>query len=312
MDSIGHKTEKELFAKLIKNNTIPHALLFSGPKKIGKKKVALEFIKSIFCTNRKEGWGFCNECYSCRNLEANTFPDFIFIKAEDDSKDIRIEQIRDLQDKFALTSFGGNYKVAVVDDAHLMNQHTQNSFLKLLEEPKGRTIMILISDRPDMLLPTIRSRMQNIKFSILPKKEIEDCLVGLSSEADTAKEIATISSGQIGKAIDYHNNPEKKEQFDAVIKDLLGLMHSNLGKRFTYSKDNSEDYENLIEMLEVWERYFRKEMLIKIMKPTESKLDQYSAEKIKGIVKKISQAKSLLENTNSNKKLVFDSLMMEL
>ncbi|MDD4409205.1 MAG: DNA polymerase III subunit [Candidatus Pacebacteria bacterium] len=312
MNSIGHKTEKGLLAKLIRNDTVPHAFLFSGPKKIGKKRVALEFIKSISCTNSGNDWGFCDNCYSCRNLESNTFPDFIFIKPEEDSKDIKIEQIRDMQERFTLTSFGGNYKMVVVDDAHLMNQHTQNSFLKFLEEPRGKTIIILVSDRPDMLLPTIRSRVQNIKFSILPKKEIENHLLSLGEEAEKAKEIAAISSGQIGKAVEYHENPERKEWFDSAIKDLNMLMRANLGKKFAYSKENSENYESLVEMFEVWERYFRKELLIKIMKPSESRLEKYSILKVKGILKKISQSKNLIESTNSNKKLVLDGLMMEL
>lgn len=312
MASIGHKKEKELLGKFIKSKKIPHALLFSGPKKIGKKRVAIEFLKSIFCTNKSSDWGFCDNCYSCRNVESNTLPDYVFISPEDESKEIKIEQVRDLQEKFALTSFSGNYKVVIVDDAHLMNQHTQNSFLKTLEEPKGRTVIVLISDRPDMLLPTIRSRVQSLKFSILPKKEIEDYLISLGDSEMDLREIAAISSGQIGKAIDYYNNVEKKNWFDKVLTDLNGLMFSGLSKKFAYSKENSENYTELLEILEIWERYFRKELLIKIIKPTESKLDKYSVLKLKSIVKKINQSRGLLENTNSNKKLVLDGLMLEL
>lgn len=312
MQTVGHEKEKEILTKFIKSEKIPHALLFSGPKKIGKKQVALEFFKMIFCSNKGKDWGFCNECYACRNLEANTFPDYVFIAPEEDSKEIKIEQIRDLQEKFSLTSFGGNYKVAIVDDAHLMNQHTQNSFLKTLEEPKGRTILILVSDRPDMLLPTIRSRVQNLKFSILAKKEIEDHLISLGGKEKELKEIAAISSGQIGKAIDYYKDPEKKKWFDKVLVDLNGLISSGLSKKFAYSKDNSENYMEALEILEIWERFFRKELLIKIMKPNESSIEKYSVLKLKSIVKKIEQARGLLENTNSNKKLVLDGLMMEL
>jgi DNA polymerase-3 subunit delta' len=312
MESIGHKKEKELLGHLIESGNIPHALLFSGPKKIGKKKVAIEFIKSIFCSNREKGWGFCSDCYSCRNIETNSIPDFSLIAPEEDSKEIKIEQIRDLQEKFCLTSFGGGYKAGIINNAHLMNQHAQNSFLKTLEEPKGKTILILITDRPDSLLPTIFSRVQSLKFSILPKAEIEKHLTSLGATEEKARDISAISSGQIGKAIDYFTIPEKKEWFEKIIKDLAELKTAKLSKKFAYSKENSENYEEMIELLEIWERYFRKELLLKIIKPSDSQQVKYNLQKLKGIVKKIGQSKYLIENTNSSKKLVFDELMMEI
>ncbi|MDD5639628.1 MAG: hypothetical protein PHR47_02380 [Candidatus Pacebacteria bacterium] len=312
MESIGHKKEKELLNRLIENNNIPHAILFSGPKKIGKKKIAVEFIKSIFCSNKPNGWGFCSECYSCRNIDSNTIPDFSLIEPREDSKEIKIEQIRELQEKFCLTSFSGGYKAGIIDDAHLMNHHAQNSFLKTLEEPKGKTILILITDRPDSLLPTINSRVQNMKFSILPKKEIEDYLIFLGASEEKAKNISSISSGQIGKAIDYLMVPEKKEWFEKVIVDLMNLKASKLSKKFAYSKENSENYEEIIEMLEIWERYFRKELLARIIKPEENQQSKYNLQRLKNIVKKIGQSKYLIENTNSSKKLILDELVMEL
>ncbi|MCK9578336.1 hypothetical protein M0R01_02475 [bacterium] len=309
MESIGHKKEKELLGRLIKSDRIPHAILFSGPQKIGKKKVAIEFVKSIFCNNREKGWGFCSECYSCRNIDSNSIPDFNLITTEEDSKEIKIEQIKNLQDKFSLTSFSGGYKAGIIDNAHLMNIHAQNSFLKTLEEPKGKTIIILVTDRPDSLLPTIFSRVQNIKFSILPKDEIEKHLKVLGASEKESKEISAISSGQIGKAIDYYAIPEKKEWFDQIMLDINILKTANLGKRFQYSKEKSENYEELIEILEAWERYFRKELILRIIKPDNK---EYSAQRLKSIIKKIEKSKYLIENTNSSKKLVLDELMMEL
>jgi DNA polymerase-3 subunit delta' len=309
MDTVGHKTEKEILMKLARNGTIPHAFLFSGPKRIGKKSVALEFIKHISCSNKGEGWKSCNACYNCRNIDGNTFPDLVMVVPEDDSKDIKIEQMRDLQERFSLTSFGGGYKVAIIDDAHLMNTHTQNSFLKMLEEPRGRTIMILVTDKPDTLLPTIRSRVQELRFSILPKGEIEKYLISLGAPEEEAREISAISSGQIGKAVEYYTDKEKKKHFDDSIKELQEMMRSNLGKRFAYSKEKSDDLESLLEMLEIWERYFRKEMIIKVIKPS---AEGKTVRELKEIVKKIDRSRDLLENTNSSKRLVLDSLMAEL
>ena len=78
--TIGHKKQKEVLERLAKGKNIPHALLFSGIEKVGKKKVAIEFIKSIFCEKEK---GFCNECYSCRSIDSSSFPDLSIIEAKD-------------------------------------------------------------------------------------------------------------------------------------------------------------------------------------------------------------------------------------
>ncbi|HNY36310.1 MAG TPA: DNA polymerase III subunit [Candidatus Pacearchaeota archaeon] len=304
--TIGHKKQKEVLERLAKGKNIPHALLFSGIEKIGKKKVAIEFIKSIFCEKEK---GFCGECYSCRSIDSASFPDLSIIEAKD--RNIEIEEVRDLQNRLSLKSYNNSLKVGIIDDAHLMRKDAQNALLKVLEEPKGDTLLILITSYPQMLLPTVRSRLEEIKFSVIPRKEIEDYLVSLGADIEKTKEIALISSGQVGKAIEFLNDEDKLKFFNKAIKDIISLAHSEMYKRFDFAKEFKENQDEIVNVLDIWERFMRREILLKVY-GNKGSLENYSLKRIKEIIDELEKTKYLIENTNVNKKLALENLLITL
>jgi DNA polymerase-3 subunit delta' len=304
--TIGHKKQKEVLERLAKGKNIPHALLFSGIEKIGKKKVAVEFIKSIFCEKEK---GFCGECYSCRSIDSSSFPDLSIIEAKD--RNIEIEEVRDLQNRLSLKSYNNSLKIGIIDDAHLMRKDAQNALLKVLEEPKGDTLLILITSYPQMLLPTVRSRLEEIKFSIVSRKEIEDYLISLGAKEEKAKEIALISSGQIGKAIEFFNDEDKLNFFNKAVKDIVSLARSEMYKRFDFAKEFKENQDEIVNVLDVWERFMRREILLKVY-GNKGSLENYSLKKTKEVIDELEKTKYLIENTNVNKKLALENLLITL
>jgi DNA polymerase-3 subunit delta' len=304
--TIGHKKQKEVLERLAKSKNIPHALLFSGVEKIGKKRVAVEFIKSIFCEKEK---GFCNECYSCKSIDSSSFPDLSIIEAKD--RNIEIEEVRDLQNRLSLKSYNNSLKVGIIDDAHLMRKDAQNALLKVLEEPKGDTLLILITSYPQMLLPTVRSRLEEIKFSVVSRKEIEDHLISLGADQEKAKEIALISSGQIGKAIEFFNDEDKLKFFNKAVKDIVLLVRSEMYKRFDFAKEFKENQDEIVSVLDVWERFMRREILLKVY-GSKGSLENYSLKKIKEVIDELEKTKYLIENTNVNKKLALENLLITL
>jgi DNA polymerase-3 subunit delta' len=303
---IGHIKQKEVLEKIAKSKNIPHAILFSGVEKIGKKQVALDFIKSIFCEQKK---GCCNECYSCRTIDSSNFPDLSIIEPKD--RNIEIEEVRDLQNRLSLKSYNNSIKVGIIDDAHLLRKDAQNALLKTLEEPKGDTLLIVITSYPQMLLPTIRSRLEEIKFSVVSRKEIENHLVSLGSDIEKAKEIALISSGQIGKAIEFYNDEEKLKFFNKAVKDIVSLAHSEMYKRFDFAKEFKENQDEIVSVLDIWERFFRREILMKVY-GNKGSLENYSLRKTKEVMDELEKAKYLIENTNVNKKLALENLLITL
>lgn len=195
---------RQFLKKAAELGRIPHALLFYGHDAEEKMSAALEFVKLVNGPAALEG----------------VRPDLIIIEPAED-KEIKIAQIRELHSKLSLKSYSAPFKAAIIKQAHYLNQEAQSAFLKLLEEPKGDTIFILITEYPEMLLPTILSRVERLRF-YSPNKQL--CL---------------------------------KEDADKI----LNISKSDLGKRFQYAKELADDPQNLKKTLEIWLGYFREVLL---------------------------------------------------
>ena len=122
----------EALKKAIEKDRLPHALLFQGPAGSGQRKAATELSKAIFCENKK-GLESCETCYHCRQISQNTHPDFSLLEPEEDARDIKVEEIRQLIERASFKPFSANAKVFVIDQADRLNAIAQNAFLKTLE-----------------------------------------------------------------------------------------------------------------------------------------------------------------------------------
>jgi DNA polymerase-3 subunit delta' len=140
----GHKKQIEFLGKSIESGSLSHAYIFSGPSFVGKKTVAREFAKNLL----ESGPG-------------NFHPDFLEVTNDEA---IKIDQVRELIYKLSLRPYSAKYKVALIDNAETMTVEAQNALLKVLEEPKSYTIIILVTSNTGKLLRTISSRAQKINF----------------------------------------------------------------------------------------------------------------------------------------------------
>jgi len=160
------------------NNNLPHALLLAGPSGLGKTSFAYALVELLL--------GEKSNAKATKLLAAGSHPDFRIITPED--KIIKIEQIRNLIDSVSKKAHQNKYKAVLIKPAHAMNIAASNALLKTLEEPADNTIIILITDQPSLLLPTIRSRCQRIDF-YPPTKEMaktwcnSDFLLALAENA---------------------------------------------------------------------------------------------------------------------------------
>jgi len=297
---IGNEKKIDMLRQIIKSNNIPHAMIFSGPEMIGKKKIAIEFIKNIFCEE------LCGECYFCKSIEYN--PDINIISPVDGN--IEIEEIRKAKERLSLKPYSNKIKALIIDDSHLMKSDAQNAFLKMLEEPKGNTLIIFITPFREMLLKTIRSRAQEIKFSLVGNEEIEKYLISLGASSKKAKEISLISSGQIGKAINFFEDKSKMDFFNKSIEDIMFLSRSNISQRFQYAEKLKDDKVKIIEILDIWERFLRREILLKVFNYKSSV--NYSLQKTKELIDELEKIKYIIESSNINKRIAFESLLIKL
>lgn len=165
---------------------LPHALLLKGAQGIGKLDLALNFAQSLLCEKPNIDGTACQKCSSCHWFEQDSHPDFRLIQpdaltaAEDGedkaggkkpSREISVDQIRDLSSFANLSAHCGGYRVVVIHPAETMNNNAANSLLKTLEEPTDKLLFLLITHKPQQLLPTILSRCLSLTVHT-PTREI--------------------------------------------------------------------------------------------------------------------------------------------
>ncbi len=296
---LGHQKQRALLRKISELGKLPHAVLFSGQEKIGKKTLALDFIKYLYCENQKA----CGQCRSCKEVEKRKHPDLALIE---NKGSIQISQIRDLISRLSLKPYSAPLKVGIIDMAHNMTLPAQSCFLKLLEEPKGDTLLIMITEYPETLLSTITSRLQTLRFSPVEKKIIKEYLLKKGISKEKAEELSSISLGKPGRVIDFIDYPEKLKERKDIILDLLKLKDSSFSERFKYAKEISGSSEKTMEILSVWSEYLR-EILI-----SKSGFKGYSPLKIKNFIKKLQTTQFLIYTTNVSLKFAVENLLITL
>lgn len=224
---LGHQKIVKYLQKLIINKQFVSSYLFSGPEDIGKKTLVNFFVKSIFCFENSGSEVFpCDNCLECKAINKKIHPGYIEINVEEGKKNISIDQVRDLKERLYLTATNGSYKVAIINQADLLTLEAANALLKIIEEPPKNSIIILITKRSEDILPTIKSRTQNIIFQNIGLKEIKNYLIKQGLSDKIARELSEFSGGIPGIALSYGNNLDSW----SIKKEDLGKMLSVLDK----------------------------------------------------------------------------------
>ena len=306
---IGHKTQWRFLKRAVQLGKLPHALLFYGPSKVGKKTLALEFAKFLNCQAKDFSQRPCQNCPICQAIERRCFPDLILISPQE--KEISIDEIRDLSWKMSLKPYSAPWKIAILDSAHSLGKAAQNCFLKTLEEPKEKGIFILVTEYPARLLPTILSRTQKIRFSQVAFLEIEDYLKRKEVGFEKIQRILQFSQGRPGIALECLASEAKLTGLEREIKELESFLQRDLNFRFEYAKKLSEkSLQELNQTFEVWLSYFNQILLASVKEATTSSQNFAQTSKLKKILQAIEKTQILLNFTNINKKLALENLML--
>ena len=154
-----HRDEMQRLLEQHGQGRLPHALLFAGAAGTGKFRLAQSLAQALLCAHPRAGLA-CGECDGCHLSAAGTHPDAQTLVPEAGSNTIKIDQVRRLVEFAGRTAHFGGARVALIAPAEALNRSAQNALLKTLEEPGEGLVLILVSDQPSLLLPTIRSRCQ--------------------------------------------------------------------------------------------------------------------------------------------------------
>lgn len=248
-DILGHRRSIEILQSFLEKNEVPQALLFMGEEGIGKKAVAQTFANALLCLERTVADPAnageadiliepCGRCLSCRKMADRNHPDFAMIEPEGTA--IKIDQIREFQERIVFKPLDGPRKVILIDPADKLNAAAANGLLKVLEEPPPYAVLILITGKPFSLPDTVLSRCQKISFYPLSLSDVEAVLMEKRGwSVSEARLVTALTGGKLGEALSVEI--EAARETEASLHTLV-------------SENNLANYENLFETATAFSR----------------------------------------------------------
>ncbi len=330
-DILGHDKEITILKKALLNNKVAHSFLFVGPEGVGKRFAAVSLAKSLNCSAAADD--FCGICQNCKDIENVSYSDvFMLEPREPESKGgdvnhetgiIKIDAVRDAQQRLYYRAIRGGKKICIVDGAEKMNKEAQNAFLKTLEEPPPDSVIILVVSDGATLLPTIVSRCQRVNFRPLPR----NIMVGVIKERlvvndETAALLSSLSGGSVGKALGW-DIESMLEQRRKIVEILMRLSLTDMEGLFNAAEEISKG-ERPVESLEFLKMWYRDIAVIK-----EGREDMVVSSDLLPVLKKHTQTQTfskiisgfkailnaqadIMPPRYANKQLTVENLLMQL
>lgn len=237
----GHRAVLGLLSRAIGRESLPQSLIFAGPQGVGKSAAAVALAQALNCEHpvqlpgevgereAAQGQDACGACATCRRIARGVHAD-VMIAAPGDSGSIKVDQVREAIDRAAYRPFEGRRRVVIVDDAEALVVEAQNALLKTLEEPPPTSVFVLVTARPDMLLSTVRSRCQVLRFGPLAPADIAALLMrDHGYNAAEAHAAASASGGSPGRALE--GGTDEFVEARTAAADLLEAVASTQDPR---------------------------------------------------------------------------------
>lgn len=297
---IGHTKVLQYLEQAFENGKLAHGYLFYGPEHLGKLKVAKKLAKTLICDNEK-AFGGCGQCEMCRAFDQGASSGVMVLRPgepilaseEKDKNEIGIREVREVRRRLSL--IGPRWSVVIIDDADTLTRDAASAFLKVLEEPRAKTLFIFVTSRREFILPTIASRLVPLRFSSLQR----DTLEAINGATKELVEIADGAPGIVIRAIeDVKFSETQVRLYDEAKKLYRGSLKAAIMRSEKFY-NSSEDREVLIRHL---------------LRMAENNL-LGEGQKTKKRIHSLKNALEILrlsETTNVNRRLSTDLLFMEL
>lgn len=286
---IGHEWAAGLLQSSIDSHKLSHAYVFSGPSGIGKSYLAHHFVMALCCQEPPArigdqlGFRFCGVCRACRMIREDKYPDVTVVGLDWQARldggagptganaNLKIDTIRAIQLEISRAPIESPWRVFIVEDAATMQPTAANAFLKTLEEPPARALIILISDSDRAILPTIISRCQVFELRSVPTETVETALVARGAVPLAARNLAALSVGRPGFALRtfYDKTHQDMDDRDEAIQEMETLLKAERSARLAFSEElnsrwssQGERRASVVTMLNLWLGWWRDLLLV--------------------------------------------------
>jgi len=217
-----HQAHWSNIVRARRSDRLAHGILLKEPAGAGAYEFAQYLGGSLLCLNPHDDYSPCGTCKSCSLYAAGNHTDLQLIQPEEQGRQIKVEQIRALIDNILLKSQYEGYKIAIIKPADALNRSAANTLLKTLEEPPPLSVLILVTQRPERLPVTIRSRCQQITFQPDFTELSRTWLTAKTNDAKLADELLVLAKGAPLAALYMYENGTIEKQ-DTMLDELAGL-----------------------------------------------------------------------------------------
>ncbi len=264
--------------RTLADGTFVHAYLISGASGMGKRTLARLMAQHLLCTGERKP---CGSCPACIQVREGNHPDVITVapgkplspEVKAGMAGIPVDEIRYVISLVGQHTFVGGRRVVIIERAEKMNQPAQNALLKTLEEPLAGTVFLLLTESPELLLPTIVSRCRALKLHPWPDETVLKVLRAHGVDDAMAKKALSVSGGSIGRAISVAADEGYWQRRRDVMQDFFGInARVDILKVSTAWKDRKDESDALLSDVE---DMLRTLMLVRFGKQDESLLADY-------------------------------------
>ena len=324
---LGHETAVQFLQIHSQPEHVRHAYLITGAEGVGRETLALAFVKALNCLNPPSKGNFCGQCQPCRQIEAQAFPDLAILRVAEGARELKIEQVRAMQQSLALAPYQSKYRVVLIPDFQRATTGASNALLKSLEEPPSRAILILTADARESLLETIASRCEMVRLRPMPigdlAKELQK-MHGLSEEE--SRKLSQLAGGRVGTALSYLRDEDLLEKVHNALEQLEELLSLNLRGRLKYveklQRAKGQARETYSFLIATWLTFWRDVLicseasevpLVNLAK--EALIQRFAAglslQRVAGILKQHEEALTMLDKY-VNPRLILENLLLNL